>query len=66
MQIICGKITARCRLCHHTGFQQVRDKQGAAPALMMCNACGTETEYSVLVAQLAHFTSHGRDAIALR
>ena len=60
MQITSGKITARCPLCHHTGFQRMR--QAPDPAcLMMCNACGTETEYGALVAQLVQLASYGRE-----
>jgi transcription elongation factor Elf1 len=62
MQITSGKIAARCPLCHHTSFQRLRDKHPELVALMMCNACGTETEYSALVAQLVQLRSYGREA----
>ena len=62
MRITSGKIAARCPLCHHTGFQRLRDKHPEPVALMMCNACGTQIEYGALVGQLVQLKTYGRDA----
>jgi hypothetical protein len=60
MRIKTGEIEARCPLCHHTNFQRVRDNHPSLPVLMMCAACGTETAYPDLVAQLADVSVNGR------
>jgi len=61
MEFKVGQITAHCKRCDGTVFDERRPESGLMHSLFRCTRCGTEASYSDLIMQIGATSRRARE-----